>query len=227
MGTTMTAKLPPLDHQVLVDLGKYFHGRGWMDGTAGNLSIKVAQNPLEFVITPSGVPKGKMQATDLIPLQEQPDKTLKSLAKKVQKTLMPSAETSIHHAVHQTLPGCRAIFHVHPIYSTIVSGLFGQARQRQMLQVEWIEMMKGIGVMEGEIGEIPIFPNWQDIPKLAEEVKQFLLSTPKAPPAILIYNHGLTAWGRTPEEAMNHIEVVEYVCQFIYKRRLLKNQTSA
>ena len=208
--------------QAIVEFGREFHKRGWMDGTAGNLSIKLKQEPLEFVISPTSVPKGTMKVADLVHLKAAPDKTLKPQGPKSKNPTMPSAETTIHQAIHQTLPGCGAVFHIHPIFSTVMSGLVGHPRQRQMLQIEWIEMMKGIGVQEGEIGEIPVFPNWQDIPKLAEEVRQYLLQAPKAPPAILIYNHGLTAWGRTPDEARNHLEVVEYICKFLYYKRLTK-----
>jgi len=191
-----------------------------MEGTAGNLSVKLKQAPLEIAITPSGASKGSLKTQDLILLKHTPA-GLRPPVKQGQTPVMPSAETAIHQAIHETLPGCGAVFHVHPVHATLMSGLFGNPKQRQMLQLEWIEMMKGIGIGEGEIAEIPIFPNWQDIPRVAQEVRQYLLQTPKAPPVILIYNHGLTAWGRTPEQARNHLEIVDYICQYFCWKRVV------
>ena len=52
--------------QSLVDYGRQFYERGWMWGTAGNLSVKLKHDPLEIAITPSGVSKGTMKPQDLI-----------------------------------------------------------------------------------------------------------------------------------------------------------------
>jgi ribulose-5-phosphate 4-epimerase/fuculose-1-phosphate aldolase len=41
-------------------------------------------------------------------------------------------------------------------------------------------------------------------------------------PVILIFNHGVTAWGRTPEQAKNHLEILEYVCELLYMKRQAK-----
>ena len=41
-------------------------------------------------------------------------------------------------------------------------------------------------------------------------------------PVLLIYNHGVTAWGHTAEQARNHLEIIEYVCEYLYLKRLAK-----
>jgi methylthioribulose-1-phosphate dehydratase len=191
-----------------------------MWGTAGNLSVKLNQSPLEIAITPSGINKGHMNPKDLIILKSGPAGRSKPSAKPTGGPV-PSAETVIHQTIHETLPGCGAVFHVHPVYSTLISSLYGQPKQRTNLKVEWFEMMKGVGVGEEESGDIPIFPNWQDVSLIARDVKQYLLETPKALPVVLIYNHGLTGWGRTTEQARNHLEILEYVCKYLYLKRLI------
>jgi len=207
----------------VVDCGRQFYDRRWMSGTAGNLSVKLQHDPLEIAITPSGASKGSLKPKDLIILSEERKKAGGKGPIKKDAPPPPSAETVIHQAIHQALPGCGAVFHVHPVYSTLISGFFGNAKQRQMLQVEWFEMLKGIGVGEGEIAEIPIFPNWQEVSLVARDIKQYLLENPKALPVVLIYNHGLTGWGRTPEQAKNHLEILEFVCEYLYLRRLAKS----
>lgn len=207
--------------KAVVDCGRAFYERGWMSGTAGNLSVKLKHEPLEIAITPSGASKGTLEPKDLILLNES-KAAAKAPAKKGPPAPTPSAETVIHQAIHKTFPGCGAVFHVHPVHTTLISSLYGDPNQRQMLQMEWFEMLKGIGINEGEIAEIPIFPNWQDVGRVAQDVQQYLQGATKAPPVILIYNHGVTTWGRTPEQAKNHLEIVEFVSQYLYLKRVAK-----
>ena len=107
------------------------------------------------------------------------------------------------------------------MHATLISSLYGNPKQRQMMRVEWFETMKGVGVGEEESADIAIIPNWQDVSLIARDVKQYLQEAPKALPCVLVYNHGLTGWGRTPEEARNHLEIFEYVCKYLYLKRLM------
>ncbi len=194
--------------KTLLEYSRQFYDRGWMWGTAGNLSIRQRASPLQFTITPSGVNKGMLEEEDLLSIiagKPFPKHT---------RGYIPSAETAIHQAIYDAIPGAGAVFHVHPMHATLLSGLHGNAKELQTLRMEWIEMQKGIGIHEGETPEIPIFPNWQDIPRLAQDVSRYLKSTPKAPPLFLIYNHGMTAWGTTPDQARNHLECMEWISQF-------------
>ena len=63
--------------------------------------------------------------------------------------------------------------------------------------------------------------NHQDVSLIARDIRQYLLDTPKALPVALIYNHGLTGWGRSLEEARNHLEIMDYVCEYLYLKKLL------
>jgi len=197
--------------QALVDFGKQFYERGWMQGTAGNLSVKLKSQPLEIIITPSGVNKGHLSMTDLITVGEPASGS---------KNDKPSAETVIHQAIYRAVPEATSVLHVHPIYSTLISGLYGHAKEIRRQPLEWVEMLKGIGVPETDNAELTILPNWQDVHLVARDLAEVLKHSKKPLPAVLIYNHGLTAWGKTPEEARNHLEIVEYVCQLIYFKNL-------
>jgi methylthioribulose-1-phosphate dehydratase len=57
---------------------------------------------------------------------------------------------------------------------------------------------------------IPIFANSQDIPALAQEVRD-RLHTGAPPPAYLIRGHGAYAWGKDMEEAERVIEALEHL----------------
>ena len=51
--------------QILAAEAKRFHARGWMMGTAGNLSLKIGDAPLRFYITASGKDKGELGTDDI------------------------------------------------------------------------------------------------------------------------------------------------------------------
>mgnify|MGYP003343558207 FL=1 len=42
------------------------HRRGWCDGTGGNFSVVLQQDPLRLLMAPSGVDKGSVKAEQLI-----------------------------------------------------------------------------------------------------------------------------------------------------------------
>lgn len=203
--------------QSLVDCGRQFYERRWMWGTAGNLSLKMSNNPLTIAITPSGLNKGHLNEEDLMVIKDG------APVPKTPSGTVPSAETIIHQTIHRTFPGCGAVFHVHPIYATLVSSLYGDPKEVRMLRIDWSEMMKGVGVGEEEMAEIAILPNWQDVSLIARDVKNYLTTFKgKVLPVVLIYNHGLTGWGTTPDQARNHLEIMEYVCQYLYLKNLVK-----
>lgn len=181
-----------------------------MWGTGGNLSVRLKSKPLSFAVTPSAVCKGKMETPHLLTITEG-----KPIPKHPQN-LIPSAETGVHNAVYQAVPGAQSVFHVHPIYSTVISGMYGHPKEIRFVRVQWIEILKGIGFNEGEHADFAILPNWQDISALARDVTTYLGKSNKNPPGVLIYNHGLTCWGTTTDQALNHVEVMEFVCQYLY-----------
>ena len=210
--------------EALVQCGKQFYERRWMWGTAGNLSVRLKNQPLEIAVTPSGLNKGQLRVADLLTVTD-------GKLPKHPKRYVPSAETVIHQAVYRAIPEAQATFHVHPIYSTVLSSHYGDDQAIRSLSVEWFEMMKGVGVPEGETAEIPIFPNWQDVSRVAGDFSGYVQNQraqKKAVlPVILIYKHGLTAWGKTVDQARNHLEIVEYVCQYLYLKRLMGHLTAS
>ena len=206
---------------------KQFYERGWMWGTSGNLSLRLKKAPSIFLVTPSGVNKGALEPEQLIVIGDDQPRCAGASRPKPGQEPLPSAETQVHQMLYETEPECHAVLHVHPAAATFISGVFGHALERRLLPLAWIEMMKGVGVMDGRTGILPIFPNWQDIPRFAGEVKDYWMNTPgQKIPAILIYNHGLTAWGRTLDEARNHLEVLEYVCDQRYRELCAQKEPS-
>jgi methylthioribose-1-phosphate isomerase len=85
--------------------------------------------------------------------------------------------------------------------------------------VQGLEMLKGLGVVwrDGSLNaEIPVLPNRPDMAKLAEEVEALLMDGVTLP-VLLVAGHGLTAWGHTIEQARDHLEAAEFVCQVLWE----------
>jgi methylthioribose-1-phosphate isomerase len=203
----------------LVDFGRQFYDRGWMEGTGGNLSVKLKADPLEILITPSGVNKGYLSMEDLMTVNAQGVR----IANKANALLKPSYETPIHQAIYKACPKASAVFHVHPVYAVVLSSLYGHPQETRTFPVEWIEILKGIGFPEGQSAEFPILANWQDTARVGENITAYLGKTKKPVPGFILYNHGLTVWGKDVEEARNHLEVMEYVYKILYKKLRVKS----
>ncbi|MCY7385826.1 MAG: methylthioribulose 1-phosphate dehydratase [Microcoleus sp. CAN_BIN18] len=188
----------------LIAAAKHFYDRGWMLGTAGNLSARLPDG--SFWITASGRAKGQLTASDFIRMNldggivEQPVPDSR-----------PSAETSIHVAIYNCFPDAKACYHVHSIEANLVSRLVAG----DVVPLPAIEMLKGLGVWEENPQvSIPLFPNYLEVPKIAKEICQFFTNSSPSVPALLIRDHGITVWADSPAAAYNYVEIVEYIFRY-------------
>ena len=189
----------------LITAAKHFYDRGWMVGTAGNLSARLPDG--SFWITASGRPKGQLTDRDFLRMNLDGAIVEQPVAES-----RPSAETSIHLAVYNSFPEAKACYHVHSIEANLVSRLTaGDA-----VPLPAIEMLKGLGVWEENPQvSMPLFPNYLSVPKIADEISEaFAVSRPKVP-ALLIRDHGITIWANSPAAAYNYVEVVEYIFRYM------------
>jgi len=181
-----------------------FYQRGWMLGTGGNLSVALRDDPVVFLVTASGRPKGKLGPADFVEV----DAAGAALSPDAPK---PSDETLIHAALYrQTNAG--AVYHVHQISAALCSTL---DEAQGFVELTDIEMLKGIGVPARAVARIPIVDNDPDIPALAREIERVM--NPEVP-AVLIRRHGVYTWGPTADDAHRHIEILDYL--FEYRCRL-------
>ncbi len=189
---------------------RHFYAQEWMPGTSGNLSIKVSARPLVIAVTPSGVDKGDLAPRDIVLSGP------KGVVRKAAGGRRPSAETAIHLALYEAFPDCGAVFHVHTVHSTLVA-----TDQLKAGVVTWdgLEMLKGFETLApGAAPEIPVFPNIDDLQAFARHVRQQAKRLMRVP-GFLIAHHGMTAWGRTAQEAKKHLELIEFLCRFYWEWR--------
>jgi methylthioribulose-1-phosphate dehydratase len=193
----------------LADIKDELAARDWFPGTSGNLSIKVSDEPIEFLVTASGKDKRKRTEEDFLLVDEQ--------GSPVEAThLKPSAETLIHTEVYKrTNAGCS--LHVHTVDNNVISELYAEEGG---ITFRKLELIKAFGIWEedGEI-TIPIVENYADIPKLAKEIGKYVNEKTFA---VLIRNHGITVWGKNGFEAKKHLEACEFL--FSYHLKLKAHQ---
>ena len=176
----------------LASVKRELAARHWFPGTSGNLSIKVSDNPLTALVTVSGKDKYKETDEDFVLVDEN--------GQSVNSSLKSSAETVIHLEIYKkTDAGC--CLHVHTVDNNVISELYGD---EGAITFRNQELIKAFGIWE-EDGQltIPIVENYSDIPKLAAEMKELIGPDTKA---ILIRNHGITAWGKNAFEAKRHLD---------------------
>ena len=203
----MTSQAPLSDASLgarveLAALAARYHAAGWMLGTSGNLSARVADD--RFVVTASGCDKGRLTPEDFVEVD------LDGAVVGAGPGRRPSAETSIHLAVYGPCPEVNAVLHVH----TPDSSLLNQGSTNpSFLDFTGFEMVKGWGLWAPDaVAQLALFDNHADVPRIADDVRAWLATQPTVP-ALVIERHGITAWGEALKAAHRHVEVTEFLCR--------------
>jgi methylthioribose-1-phosphate isomerase len=171
--------------------------RGWMPGTAGNISVRAGRAAL---ITGSGLSKGELTTDDLVSVNIADSQQLSG-------TRRPSAETAIHTAIYRATDA-QAVVHVHPPHATTQS--IGAANS---LRFNGYELIKGLGATT--IIDIPVFTNHTDVARIGADIERHLSEHPDAPPVLFIAGHGITAWGADLAQARDRVECLEAMCELV------------
>lgn len=181
------------------------HARGWSPGTGGNFSILLHRDPLRFLITPSGVDKGRVSAGELIELD--------ATGAVVEGDGRPSAEALLHVPILEERHA-GAVVHTHSIWNTLASLAPGNE-----LKITGFEMLKGLrgNTSHQDVEIIPVLENSQDIKSLSAEIRGILRKYPQCH-AVLLRGHGLYTWGEDIFETRRHLEVLEFLFEVIHRQ---------
>jgi len=199
--------------QTLCTIARKFYKRGWMAGTAGNLSLRDSSEPDKIWITASGKPKGQLTTDDIILISLE-DATI--IEKKTAEN-KASAEVSIHQTIYKLFPQARACFHVHSTNALIATQKY--ARQQSELNLPAIEMIKGLNIWDADPNiSLAIFENHSSVPDIANDMQtKFRKNTPKIN-AFMIRNHGITVWSENAQTAFNQTEIVEFILEYMARQ---------
>lgn len=180
----------------LIEAGHFIHGRGWVPATSGNFSARLASG--QIAITVSGRHKGQLTEDHIMLI----DAEGQSLDGK-----KPSAETLLHTALYRRFPDVGAVLHPHSPAAVLLSRL-----QKEHVVLEDYELLKALPDIETHATriEVPIFPNDQNIERLARIVDNYL-DHHGTIHAYIIAGHGFYTWGATVRDALRHLEALEFM----------------
>ncbi|EKN5117056.1 aldolase [Yersinia enterocolitica] len=178
----------------MVKLGASFFQRGYATGSAGNLSLKLADGTL--LATPTGSCLGELNAERLSKV---------SLGGEWISGDKPSKEISFHRAIYLNNPECEAVVHLHCLYLTALSCLQGLDCHNAIKPFTPYVVMR--------VGDVPVVPYYrpgdtrlgETLAKLAPQYRAFLLA-----------NHGPVVVGKSLREAADNMEELEETARLIF-----------
>ena len=190
----------------IAELARLCHARGWAPATSGNFSATLNRDPLRLAITSSGIDKGTLTPADIVEIDAH--------GTVVAGSGRPSAESSLHLAIVRAT-GAGAVLHTHSIWSTIIS-----EAAEDGVAIEGYELLKGLDGVESHRHRewVPVLENTQDWVAAAPQVGALLAGHPEVH-GFLIRRHGLYTWGRDPDEARRHLEVLEFLFEVMGRKR--------
>jgi methylthioribulose-1-phosphate dehydratase len=179
--------------------------RGWVPATAGNISVRLADG--RIAITSSGTHKGFLTPADVMAVD------LEGNALTPGKK--PSAETLLHCQLYRLFAHTGAVLHGHSVAATVLSMATNQALRMQ--GYELFKAFEGQTTHDAAL-ELPVFPNDQDIARLAGEIEPRLRQP--CPLGYVIRGHGVYIWAPDMPTALARLEGLEFLlaCE-LEKRR--------
>jgi methylthioribulose-1-phosphate dehydratase len=203
----------------LREVGATFWQRQWSVGTSSNYSVVLSREPLELLVTASGKDKGRLTRGDFVRVKANGKPTADGQPKS-------SAETLLHVVAAQQ-PGVGAVLHTHSVWSTLLSDFYFPQGGFEVAGYEMLKGLEGIATHD-TTAWVEIFDNTQDIPLLAEQVRERMNDA--AEPlqyGYLIRRHGLYTWGRDLAEARRHVEIFEFLFECVARRLMLTGELKA
>ncbi|MEU2030545.1 S-methyl-5-thioribose-1-phosphate isomerase [Nocardia amamiensis] len=199
------ARPDPSHGAAIADIARELYRRGWMPGTAGNISVRTGATA---VVTGSGLSKGELTERDMVTVRVADSAAVSDHGRK------PSAETTIHTAVYRTR-NAQAVVHIHPPFATALATRSAVPGALTTLRITDYELIKGLGGTDPAVADIPVFPNWPDVPRIGADIERYLLDHPGALPVLFIAGHGITAWGDNLPQARDRAECLEALCELV------------
>jgi len=162
--------------------------KSFVDGNGGNVSMRVSSNTV--LCTPTLFSKSRLKEKDIC--------LVNLNGEQISGIQKPSSEITTHLAVYKADPTANMVIHCHPPYTC--SYAFTERLPYPCLSPEaalWMD----------EIVMLPFYiPGSKELAEAIEYNAQDRHS-------LILQNHGLITWGKTPEEAYWRTEVIESHCR--------------
>jgi methylthioribulose-1-phosphate dehydratase len=199
--------------EILVELLREFHGRGWVSGTGGGICGPADQDGL--LLAPTGVLKERVRPEEFFVVDPQDGHVIRSPA---DERLRPSECNAIFGLTHRKRAAW-SVVHSHALTAVLAADLV--ASRRDHLEIRDLEMLKGIpGVGNRDVHLVPVIRN---TPRESELVEQLtaVFEDPRFATAcaVLVRDHGAYIWGDGVWDAKRHTEVYHFLFEATVARR--------
>jgi L-fuculose-phosphate aldolase len=177
---------------VIVAAGRRLGARRLVTGIDGNLSVRLG--PFALAVTPSGRRKDELVPGEILAVSLDPDEP-----PPVDIRRQPSSDIAVHRAAYAVRPDAAAIAHAHP--SAVLGCLLGGLRPDAAVLPEARAVL-------GRVAYVPALPFGGPAvtAAVAEALRDPLVG------AVLLDRHGALTIGRSLDEAVDRLEVLELLC---------------
>jgi methylthioribulose-1-phosphate dehydratase len=199
--------------EMLVELLREFHGRGWVSGTGGGICGPADGGGL--LLAPTGVHKERVRTDDFFVVDPADGRVLTAPSN---PALRPSECNAIFCLTHRQRTAW-SVVHSHALSAVLAGDLAGDTSDH--LTIRDLEMLKGIpGVGNEDVHLVPVIRN---TPREAELVEQLtaVLADPRFSDAyaVIVRDHGAYIWGDDVLDAKRHTEVYHFLFEATVARR--------
>ena len=188
----------------IVEVCRRLYDHGLIAGQDGNVSVRIKED--RILVTPAGLSKVDVRASDLVELQlgHEHEKSSKGKGQE-------SSEVEVHFAAYAIRPDIRAVVHAHPPVATAFS-VAGETVEHPMLA----ELKYGVGT-------VPLVPYAQPGSRaLAELAAESLRSYD----VVLLQYHGAVTVGPSLMVAHQRMESLEHAACILLAARQVKGRAN-
>ena len=198
--------------ELLCELLRDFHARGWASGTGGGICGPTVDGRL--FLAPTGVHKERVRPEDLFVVDPVDGRVL---AEPEADGLRPSECNAIFCLVARAR-GARSVVHSHALASVLAADLAGDDDH---LAIRDLEMLKGIrGLTNRDVHRVPVIDNTPHERELVSQIAAALADERfSSSCAVLVRDHGAYIWGDDVWEAKRHTEVYHFLFEAAVARQ--------
>lgn len=175
----------------IVELSKSLFDRGFSVGSAGNISVRLADG---FLMTPTNSSLGRLKVDELSVMDSEWVHV---------DGPKPSKEVVMHQAVYEARPQTQAVVHLHSTYVTAVSCL----RENQVIPPLTPYFIMRLG------REVPTVPYYRPG---SPDMRRDIFEAAQRGPAVILSNHGSIVAGASLVDAVNASEEMEVSAQLAF-----------
>lgn len=178
------------------------YSRNLVGAAGGNLSARLSDDL--YLVTGSGVALRDVASDNLLIVNRQ-QKVIEGPS-----SLRPSKETGFHFSIYDYRPEVKAVVHVHPMYSTIFSGLG--------MHIPLSTVSAELKLRQGPVVE-KAHPGSQD---LSDMITEALKVIDDATTVLVLKQHGIVTFGKIFCDAFNDAELCEDTAKIAYGRMIME-----